>query len=284
MIQDIEPKHLFNEYHEDKPNERDTCFVFSAGQIYAHEENGEMTYPVYADFTEEDRKKFHFVYLLRVDDRRCFLAVSRTLPEEAEFTLPSGFSCCPVNSFRHARPKYMAFAAVTAWHLNMWYRDNQFCGRCGRRMKPDHKERMMRCTCGNMVYPRISPAVIVAIADKDRLLLTKYAYGSYHHYALVAGFTEIGETLEQTVQREVMEEVGLKVKNIRYYKSQPWGLSGSLLAGFFCELDGADTITLQKSELSTAEWFKAEDLKPEADGISLTREMIAKFRKEHVHA
>ena len=102
-----------------------------------------------------------------------------------------------------------------------------------------------------------------------------------HHYALVAGFTEIGETLEQTVEREVMEEVGLKVKNIRYYKSQPWGLSGSLLAGFFCDLDGDDTITLQEDELKEAEWFEAADLTPEADGISLTREMMAKFRVDH---
>ena len=282
MIQDIEPRHLFNQYQEGRPSEEDTCFFFKGGDILASSTKEDvMRYPLYSDFQEEDRKKFHFVYLLRVDDRKCFLAVGRNLPEETQFTLPSGFSFYPVNIFRKARPKYMAFAAVTAWHLNMWYRDNQFCGRCGKHMRPDHKERMMRCSCGNLVYPRISPAVIVGITDGDRILLTKYAAGNYHHYALVAGFTEIGETLEQTVEREVMEEVGLKVKNIRYYKSQPWGLSGSLLAGFFCDLDGDDKITLQEDELKEAEWFEAKDLKPEADGISLTREMMAKFCADH---
>ena len=91
--------------------------------------------------------------------------------------------------------------------------------------RQDHKERMVHCECcGNMVYPKICPGIIVAVTNGDKLLLTKYAPapGRNANYALVAGFTEIGETLEETVQREVMEEVGLKVKNIRYYKSQPW--------------------------------------------------------------
>lgn len=110
---------------------------------------------------------------------------------------------------------------------------------------------------------------------------TKYAGRTYKNYALVAGFNEAGETIEQTVRREVMEEVGLKVKNLKYYKSQPWGLSGSLLSGFFCELDGDDKITLQEDELSLGTWVKADDLDLEDDGISLTREMILKFKKEH---
>ena len=131
-----------------------------------------------------------------------------------------------------------------------------------------------------MIYPKICPAVIVAVTDHDRILLTKYAGRTYRNYALIAGFNEVGETLEQTVKREVMEETGLKVKNIRYYKSQPWGLSGSILSGFYCELDGDDTITLQEEELSLGKWVKAEELSLEDDGISLTREMILKFRED----
>lgn len=94
-----------------------------------------------------------------------------------------------------------------------WYRDNRFCGRCGKPMVHDKKERMVRCMCcNNMVFPKICPAVIIGVTDGDRILLTKYAGRTYKNYALVAGFTEIGETLEQTVEREVMEEVGLHVK------------------------------------------------------------------------
>lgn len=96
---------------------------------------------------------------------------------------------------------------------------------------------------------------------------------------MIAGFTEIGETLEDTVRREIMEEVGLKVKNIQYYKSQPWGLSGSVLSGFFCDLDGDDTITLDREELSTAQWFEREDIPYDDYDVSLTREMMIQFKK-----
>lgn len=150
-------------------------------------------------------------------------------------------------------------------------------------MRHDDKQRMMRCdSCQNIVFPKISPAVIVAVTDNDRILLTKYVGRTYRNYALIAGFTEIGETMEETVRREVMEEVGVKVKNITYYKSQPWGLSGSQLLGYFCELDGDDTITLQEDELSVGTWVRADDIEVSDDNISLTREMIEKFRSEHV--
>ena len=121
--------------------------------------------------------------------------------------------------------------------------------------------------------------MIIAVTDGDRLLLSKYAGRSYTHYALLAGYTEIGETLEQTVQREVMEEVGLWVKNIRYYKSQPWGVDGNVLMGFYCDLDGDDTIHLDTAELSLAQWHHRKALPAHDDGISLTREMIRVFEE-----
>ena len=136
----------------------------------------------------------------------------------------------------------------------------------------------MRCpSCGNTIYPRISPAVIVAVTDGDRLVLSKYAGRAYTRFALIAGFVEIGETAEECVAREVMEEVGLKVRNIRYYKSQPWGIAGNLLSGFYCDLDGDDTIRIDESELSMAGWYDRHNLPAEDDGISLTREMIRVF-------
>lgn len=199
------------------------------------------------------------------------------------YSFVRGYEFIGVDSFRKAQPREHAYAAITAFHLYGWYRDNHFCGRCGKPLKHDDKQRMLRCDCcKNMVFPKICPAVIVAVTDKDRILLTKYAGRTYRNYALIAGFTEIGETTEETVSREVMEEVGVKVKNITYYKSQPWGLSGSQLLGYFCELDGDDTITLEEDELSVGTWVKADDIDVIDDHISLTREMIEKFRSEHV--
>ena len=97
-------------------------------------------------------------------------------------------------------------------------------------------------------------------------------------YALVAGFAEIGETIEQTVAREVMEETGVRVKNLRFYKSQPWALSDSLLFGFFCDLDGDETIKVDGDELAVAEWVPREDIPNRDDGFALTAEMIEYFR------
>ncbi len=180
--------------------------------------------------------------------------------------------------FREWGSRDTCFAGMTGWHIYQWYRSSRFCGSCGSPTVHDGRERMVRCpVCGNTVYPRINPAVIVAVTDGDRLLLSKYAGRGYAHYALIAGFTEIGETLEQTVQREVMEEVGLRVRNIRYYKSQPWGVDGNILMGFFCDLEGDDTIHLDREELSLAQWHIRGAMPIQDDGMTLTREMIGVF-------
>ena len=108
--------------------------------------------------------------------------------------------------------------------------------------------------------------------------MSKYAGREFKKYALLAGFNEIGESIEETVRREVMEEVGLKVKNIRYYKSQPWSFTDTLLLGFFCELDGDDTITLDQDELALAEWFEREKMPVKEEDLSLTNEMMLMFK------
>ena len=99
------------------------------------------------------------------------------------------------------------------------------------------------------------------------------------YYALIAGFTEIGETLEETVAREVMEEAGIKVKNIKYYKSQPWGMAQDILMGFYCEVDGDDTIHMDKNELRYAEWVNREDVELQPNNLSLTNEMMQVFKE-----
>ena len=131
-------------------------------------------------------------------------------------------------------------------------------------------------SCGLVEYPKLSPAVIVGVRDGDRLLLTRYLQG-YRHWALVAGYCEVGESLEQTVAREVMEETGLNVKNLSYFASQPWPFSDSLLMGFFCDLDGSDRVTLQQDELSEARWFLRGELPVQPSRASLTSSMIEAF-------
>lgn len=216
-----------------------------------------------------------FRYLFRLQGVDCFLWMGEDVePGDKEFSYE------PARAIRQLTSKDLCFGIMTAWHLYTWYQNNRFCGRCGFPTVHDEHERMLRCpACGNQIFPKISPAVIIAVTDGDRLLLSKYAGRSYTRYALLAGYTEIGETLEQTVSREVMEEVGLRVKNIRYYKSQPWGVDGNVLMGFYCDLDGDDTIHLDENELSMAAFYPRNDLPAHDDGISLTREMIRVFEE-----
>ena len=184
-----------------------------------------------------------------------------------------------IQSFRRMQPLQLSFAGITGYQLYNWYQSRKFCGKCGRRMIHDQKERMVKCpVCGQMEYPKICPAVIVGITNGNKLLMSKYASKDFKKYALIAGFAEIGETIEETVKREVMEEVGLKVKNLKFYKSQPWSFTDTLLFGFYAELDGSDQIVLDEEELSFAEWFERDEIPVWEKSVSLTNEMILNFK------
>jgi|GEM_PF-160417 hypothetical protein len=181
---------------------------------------------------------------------------------------------------RQYNPKHLGFAASTAGHINRWLVSRVFCGKCGTKALPSKTERAMVCpNCKLTEYPKINPAVIVAITDKNRILLTKDKNGLYPNYALVAGYMEIGESPLDTVIREVKEEVGVKIKNIKEYKAQPWGFGSALMLAFTAELDGDDTLTIQESELQGAYWFEREDVPVLQDHISVGQEMIEMFAK-----
>ncbi|MDO4482029.1 MAG: NAD(+) diphosphatase [Bacillota bacterium] len=271
MIQDISPHRFSNHYEEHTPDVDSRVMFVKDGRILAESKGAASDFPAYSESAAFVKK---YVYLFSIDDIKFFLA------KEYEDVPAEGYQFYPLRDLYKFDKKYMAFAAVTAFQLSNWYEGNRFCGKCGKPLVHSSKERMLQCShCGNTVYPKISPAVIVAVTDGDRILMTKYANREYKRYALIAGFTEVGETLEETVSREVMEEVGVKVKNIQYYKCQPWSFSDSLLVGFFCELDGSDSIVLDKEELSVGEWVHRDDIEVSYDGISLTNEMIIKFKE-----
>ena len=231
---------------------------------------------VEAHFIQEKEKSELpvYTYLFSIDREDFFLM-------DLQNEIFEDFSYHKMFETRRMHPKEYVLAAATGWHLYVWYRDNQFCGRCTKKLVHDEHLRMMKCpSCGNMVFPKIAPAVIVGVTNGDKILMTKYAGREYKKYALIAGFTEIGETAEQTVEREVMEEVGLHVKNIRYYKSQPWGYDSDLLLGYFCELAEEHKIELDETELSLAEWIDYKDVPDDPEGLSLTREMMQTFREK----
>lgn len=265
MIQDIFPHKLNNQYDPSAvAAPEDYALCFQGGKLLMREN----TMLRVRDFPAETK----YTYLLSLDDTRFFLARgTENTPEDCEFV--------DTRTLRGSNmlPQHIVFAVMTGKHLSDWYRDVQFCGRCGEPMTHSDRERAMKCACGYTAYPRIMPAVIVGVKNGDKLLLTKYRTG-FAHNALIAGFTEIGETLEETVAREVMEEAGVKVKNITYYKSQPWGVANDILVGYYCEVDGDPTIHMDPGELKYADWVQREEIVLQPDNFSLTNEMMTMFK------
>lgn len=277
MIQDMRTGIFHNEYREQAPEKGDYVMFVKERNVLIKKDAETIEYPHF----EESDSNMAYIYLFQIEINgkmnKFFLGETDKLCAEAM----EGYVFEQQNVFRSKGPDYMAFAGITACQLANWYASTKFCGKCGTALVHDKKERMMRCPkCNAVHYPKISPAVIVGVIDrkKNRILMTKYAGRDYKKYALIAGFTEIGETVEDTVRREVMEEVGIKVKNICYYKSQPWSFTDTLLMGFYCELDGDDRILLDEEELSTGEWLSRDEIPTEYDGISLTNEMIMRFK------
>lgn len=294
MIQDIEPHIYKNEYRPQKP-EKDSYVLYYEGTEALIKRNG--TEVVFLTFGELEEKNPHIyqeaVYLFSIDEMRFYLVEQLVLDIAENDDLSddicqsdactAGYQMIYKEEFRRVKPQYLAFAGITGYQLYQWYDSRRFCGRCGGQMKKDENERMLYCEhCHQMEYPKICPAVIVGVTDGNRLLMSKYAGRDYKKYALLAGFSEIGETIEETIQREVMEEVGLHVKNITYYKSQPWSFTDTLLLGFFAELDGASDITLDEEELALAEWFEREEIPVTEKNISLTNEMILAFKNREI--
>ena len=271
MIQDIFPHQFHNAYEADAQPDADSIVLSFCGKQVL---TGKGTLPTVAQLPDCPLR-----YLFRIDNCRYFLA-QEDLPEQAGLTYRETREISGDTSI----PKFQRYGVMTGKHLADWYRDNRFCGRCGKPMHHSLAARAMVCdACNNHVYPKIMPAVIVGVIRGDSLLLTKYRTGISYN-ALVAGFTEIGETLEETVAREVLEETGVQVRNIRYYRSQPWGIASDILAGFYCEADGSGEIRMDASELKYAAWVKREEIELQPDDASLTNEMMQMFRDGKIHA
>ncbi len=270
MIQDIAPHVLYNQYRHFTPSENDPVFCFYDEKVLIRLEDDQLTFPKVKDL---DVNQEDLIYLFSLDSSHLFLYLKQTERGGHEYI---DFRTVRRKSLR---PKESVYALFTAYHLAGWYLNSAYCGRCGHKTVHSENERAMVCPdCGNIIYPRINPAVIVGVLHEDKMLVTKYARG-YGGYALVAGFTEIGETFEETVAREVKEETGLNVRNIRYYASQPWGPAADILAGYYCEAYGDCTISVDHDELRLAEWKTRDEIVLQENDYSLTNEMMRNFKE-----
>src|SRR5262245_48999842 len=175
------------------------------------------------------------------------------------------------------------FAALTgrAFQIIQWDRTHQFCGQCGERTAPMAGERARKCPrCGLLQFPRLSPAIIVLVRRGRELLLARSRQTPPGMYSVLAGFVEPGETLEQAVEREVKEEVGIHVRNVRYFGSQPWPFPHSLMIGFTAE-HAEGELEIDYNEMEDAGWYSVDRLPMLPPPISIARRLIDDFLRSH---
>ena len=164
-----------------------------------------------------------------------------------------------------------------------WYSSHRYCGVCGNPTEQHLSQRVLTCSvCSQQYFPRINPCAIMLVVRDDEILLARSSRFKTGFYSCLAGFIEIGETPEQTVAREVMEEVNVRVKNIRYAKSQSWPFPSQLMLGFYADYEAGDIIP-EESEIEEADWFNVDQLPPvPSASISVAGQLIEDYVRERL--
>lgn len=191
--------------------------------------------------------------------------------------LPPGTTLAELRHLAGRMPDRQFAAAAFGLHLTRWGSGHHFCSRCGGVLQDRRQERARECAaCGWVVYPVMSPAVIVAVTRGDRLLLARARRFPGRMFSVLAGYVEPGESLEDCLRREVREEVGLAIRRLRYVASQPWAFSGALMVGFTAEYAGG-RLQADGEEIVEAGWFAAGELPEIPAPFSLARRLIDDF-------
>lgn len=247
-------------------------FVFRKDRLRVSDENGHLTIPRSREamYPSGDYPETHFFGWWNAVP--CYFA-----EEHADRTPNDSSSYQPIRSLVPLLSTEALLVAGRAFHLLNWERTSRYCGRCGASMERLSDERAKRCLeCGLIVYPRISPAVIVAVVKDDKLLLASNGKIPGKRYSVLAGFVEPGETLEECVSREVKEESGIDVCDIRYFASQPWPFPDSLMVGFTARYAAGD-LKIDEKELTDAGWYRADALPNIPGPFSISRALIDWF-------
>ncbi|NDV92958.1 NAD(+) diphosphatase [Alteromonas sp. 345S023] len=193
----------------------------------------------------------------------------------AEMVQEEEWEAVPLRHLLYEQQTIIFSVIGRAWQYVHFLRTHRFCGKCGSHTERVNWEMAVHChRCHHRSYPRVSPCIIVAIHNKQALLLAKgVRHKEANMYSTLAGFVESGESLEEAVHREVFEEVGVKVKNLQYFDSQPWPFPHSIMVGFIAEYAGGD-IRCQENEIDDAQWFKPDALPTIPPRVSIAGKLI----------
>lgn len=250
----------------------DLCFVFLKGSLLVKRIANDLQIPTLGEIKKLNMNYENEFFLGEYEDKSCF-----AIENLNEIALTDNFKWVPLREIGMLMEEEIFEIAGRASEILNWDRNHKFCGRCGARTEDKKDEMAKICPkCGNIMYPVICPAIIVAITKNDKILLAHNSNFKDNMYSLIAGFVEAGENLKSAVKREVFEEVGIKVKNIRYYKSSSWPFPNSLMIGFFAEYDSGE-IKVDGSEIVHARWFEKDDLPNLPKKYSLARKIINEY-------
>jgi NAD+ diphosphatase len=247
-------------------------FAFQGPKLLVYQGSDLVSIPCLVDFAELGLISLSHHYLGHLDDRDCYAV------ELAEGTpLPPGMALEGLRQIYGRLDEALFWVATRAVQIVDWDRTHLFCGRCATPLRTKRAERAKECPiCGQLHFPRLAPAMIVLVEWGRKLLLARSRHFLPGMYSVLAGFVEPGESLEEAVVREVKEEVGIDVKDIKYFGSQPWPFPHSLMIGFTATYAGGE-ITLDDSEIEDAGWFTADNLPPIPGKISIARKLIDWF-------
>lgn len=256
-------------------------FIFSKTDLLLQRQpDGSHTIPMADDVPVRTHPWTHVMNITPMDDGTPVRTLNIESPDRLEVTdaalQAAGYDFIGLRQSFYHLPTPLYLKAGKCQELLYWDHNTQFCGVCGAPMRM-HTDISKRCTeCGKEVWPQLATAIIVLIHRGDEVLLVHARNFHGDFYGLVAGFVETGETLEQAVRREVMEETSLTIKNLTYFGSQPWPYPCSLMVGYMAEYESGD-IHLQRSELSRGAWFRHDRLPHIPEKLSIARKLIDKW-------
>jgi NAD+ diphosphatase len=247
-------------------------FVFMADRMMVAEADEKISVPCFTNPAELGLEPIREWYLGTLAGRHCYCAeISETA------SVPDKMAFRGLRYLYGRLEEFLHRVALKAVHMIEWDRTTRYCGHCGMETIRARGMIAKECPCCELlVFPRISPAIIVLVERGNKLLLARVKRFTSELYSVLAGFVEPGETLEEAAQREIEEEVGIRVKNIRYFGSQPWPFPDSLMIGFTAEYESGD-IRIDEAEIADAGWFDPERLPTIPGKISIARELIDWF-------
>lgn len=251
-------------------------FAFVSNKLLVHIKGTLSQIPNFVSLAEIGLEPVRTQFLGTLDGQPCY---SAQLPKDT--IVPNGMSLLGLRELYGMLDEDLYMLSGRAIQIVEWDRTHQYCGHCATPTTQLSHERAKRCPkCGLVNYPRLSPAIIVLVSRGEEVLLARAPRFPIGMYSVLAGFVEPGESLEETVVREVREEVGIEVKDIRYFGSQPWPFPNSLMIGFTATYASGD-IVIEPQELVEAGWFTKHNLPQIPPKSSIARKLIDWFVSTH---